>query len=133
MPQEELDRLIAEKLRTFPFRRTELIIEQYKIGKLIGQGAHSKVYVAEHARTAKLYAIKIFEKRLQSDKKYAEKYRHEILMARDLEDCPYTLDVYEYFEDEERIYAVQQYCRGGDLLTEINRRKKEHRGHFTQK
>ena len=37
---------------------------------------------------------------------------------------PYILRIYEYFEDAERIYVVTQYCKGGDLFSEINRRIK---------
>jgi len=33
------------------------------------------------------------------------------------------VDIIEYFEDDERIYVVMEYLKGGDLLTEINKRR----------
>jgi serine/threonine protein kinase len=29
---------------------------------------------------------------------------------------PYCVTIYEYFEDDERIYACFEYLKGGDLL-----------------
>ena len=45
---------------------------------------------------------------------------------------PYCVTIYEYFEDDERIYACFEYLKGGDLLQEINERKKTVR-RFTEK
>ena len=47
-------------------------------------------------------------------------------MLKDL-DNPYIIKVYEFYEDSEKIYIVMQYCKGGDLCTEINKRKNEYR------
>ena len=87
-----------------PFRIKAPIITYYKLGRQIGQGAHSKVLLGSSNRTGERVAIKILEKKLQSDQ-YLSRYIKEIQMMKSLQ-CPYILRVYEYFEDEERIYVI---------------------------
>lgn len=78
-------------------------------------------------------AVKIVEKKLQDPSKDAVNiYKKEIILQKKLEDNPYILDIYEYFEDEERIYSIMQYCKGGDLLTDINKRIHNHE-RYTEK
>jgi serine/threonine protein kinase len=45
---------------------------------------------------------------------------------------PYLVTIFEYFEDKERLYACFEYLKGGDLLSEINKRKSENR-RFTER
>lgn len=45
---------------------------------------------------------------------------------------PFIIEIYEWFEDEERVYQILEYCKGGDLLTEVNKRKAE-MTRFTEK
>lgn len=87
-----------------PFRRTELITAEYLLGKQVGEGAHSKVLLGQSNRTGEIRAIKILEKRLCTPE-HIQRYLKEIYMLHSL-NHPYILKVYEYFEDEERIYAV---------------------------
>lgn len=34
--QKEREQAIQERLKVYPFKRTELVIQEYKLGKLIG-------------------------------------------------------------------------------------------------
>lgn len=39
-------------------------------------------------------------------------------------DHPNIVRIYEYFEDEERIYIIMELCRGKELFSVINDKKK---------
>ena len=56
--------------------------------------------------------------------KYKDFYHKEIECLMGLHH-PFIIKLYEWFEDNERIYLVQELCRYGDLYHEINLRKKE--------
>ena len=45
---------------------------------------------------------------------------------------PYIIEIYEWYEDADRIYQILEYCKGGDLLTELNNKKLKF-GRFTEK
>ena len=38
--------MVVKKVKSFPFYRKEYFVTMYRIGSLIGQGTHSKVYKA---------------------------------------------------------------------------------------
>lgn len=40
--------------------------------------------------------------------------------------CPYIIHIEEYFEDDERIYIIMEYCDGQSLLESVNSKVKEH-------
>lgn len=50
--------------------------------------------------------------------KNPERFKQEILILQKL-DNPYILKMYEYFEDEAKIWLVTEYCRGGDLFEKM--------------
>lgn len=100
------------------------------LGKYLGEGAHSKVFLCEHKLSISRFAVKILEKRLlKSNMKY--RYYKEIKMVHELI-CPYIIHIYEYFEDEERIYVIMEYCNGGSLLDSINTKIRENE-RYTEK
>ena len=39
-------------------------------------------------------------------------------------DHPNIINVFEYYEDEERIYVCLEYLRGGELFEDMNQRRK---------
>lgn len=96
----------------------------------MGEGAHARVFLCEHKLTITRYAVKIMEKRILGKEK-VDNYYKEIRMVRSLL-CPYIIYIYEFFEDEERIYVVMEYCAGGSLRDSINTKKKEAES-FTEK
>lgn len=66
--------------------------------------------------------MKIIEKKLAT-KEFISKYKKEIALMKTLVH-PYIIQLHGVIEDEERIYQILDYCKGGDLLKEINRRRK---------
>ena len=95
-----------------------VFLENYVLGRYLGEGAHSRVYLCEHKLTITRYAVKVLEKRLLKEG-MQHRYLKEIKMVRRL-CCPFIIYIQEYFEDEERIYVVMEYCQGQSLLESLN-------------
>ena len=57
------------------------------------------------------------------DPKEMEMLKNEIAILKDL-DHPNTVKMYEFLEDEKRIYIVTEICKGGELFDEILNRSK---------
>ena len=81
--------------RGFRFEKSGHYKDQYKHGKLLGQGSHSKVHLCQEIRTGSMVAVKIMEKRLLKPDQQ-ERYMKEIYMLKAL-DNPYIINVIEYF------------------------------------
>lgn len=39
-------------------------------------------------------------------------------------DNPYIVKIHEFFDDGERVYIVQELCRGGELFDVVNKMSK---------
>lgn len=62
------------------------------------------------------------EKRIMK-KDMQDRFKKEVYMVKAL-DHPNIVKVIEYFEDQERIYVIFEWLKGGELYCEINRRIK---------
>ena len=94
----------------------------YKIGKLLGIGTFSEVRKVESTVTTATRAVKVVNKMHLTNVEDIKRFFYEIEILRDL-DHPNVLKVFEYFQDKDRLYIVTEYVKGGELLTEMNRRK----------
>ena len=97
-------------------------MDVYKREELIGRGVTSKVYRCQNLETAERWAVKILEKKLLK-KEDVNRYLKEIYILKNLEH-PHVVRVYEYLQDEERVYIVMELLRGRELFSEINHRRK---------
>jgi calcium-dependent protein kinase len=99
--------------------------EVYRIGKCIGSGSESQVHICTHRQTGVRRAARIFRKGAYQGQK-EERMINEIEILKTL-DHPNILRIYEFFEDRKHYYIVMEYCKGGSLTQEIERRQ-----HFTE-
>lgn len=96
--------------------------EVYRIGKCIGSGADSQVHICTHRSTGVRRAARIFRKGAYQGQK-EERMINEIEILK-LLDHPNILRIYEFFEDRKHYYIVMEYCKGGTLQLEIERRQR---------
>ncbi len=75
-----------------------------------------------HKESQTQRAVKVLRKNLL-DPKEMEMLKNEIAILKDL-DHPNTVKMYEFLEDEKRIYIVTEICKGGELFDEILSRAK---------
>jgi len=81
----------------------------------IGQGAYGVVYKAIEIDTGELRAVKEFEKK--KIKNYT-RFINEVTALRTL-DHPNVIKLFELFEEEKKLFLVQEYCSGGELFDQI--------------
>ncbi len=85
----------------------------FQILKLLGKGAFGKVYKVRSKLDNNIYAMKIFDKELKIIRKNLEiKLSH-----------PNIVEIYNHFEEENKIYVIMEYISNGNLkdFIEMNR------------
>jgi serine/threonine protein kinase len=75
----------------------EGVLENYQIGKPIGQGAYATVYVCYHKATMKKYAIKIYQKVKLNDSMKRKAVQREIMALKRI-DHPHIIKMYDLIE-----------------------------------
>eukprot|EP00356_Strombidium_inclinatum_P017155 CAMPEP_0170487396 /NCGR_PEP_ID=MMETSP0208-20121228/6218_1 /TAXON_ID=197538 /ORGANISM="Strombidium inclinatum, Strain S3" /LENGTH=188 /DNA_ID=CAMNT_0010761661 /DNA_START=1347 /DNA_END=1913 /DNA_ORIENTATION=+ len=89
-------------------------LENYTIGKAIGQGAYAIVHQCQHKQTMKKYAIKIYQKAKLNDSMKRKAVQREILALRKI-DHPNIIKMHDLIETSKEICIVTDYIRGISL------------------
>ena len=108
--------------KDFVSRKVGKIRDHYRIGKVLGSGAFGEVRLCLHKDTQTQRAVKVLRKNLL-DEKEMDMLKNEISILKDM-DHPNIVKMYEFLEDEKRIYIVTEICKGGELFDEILNRSK---------
>lgn len=110
------------KASSFVSKKVGKIRDHYRIGKVLGSGAFGEVRLCLHKDTQTQRAVKVLRKNLL-DEKEMDMLKNEISILKDM-DHPNIVKMYEFLEDEKRIYIVTEICKGGELFDEILNRSK---------
>ncbi|KAM3964967.1 LOW QUALITY PROTEIN: ribosomal protein S6 kinase II [Aphomia sociella] len=90
--------------------------DEYRLMGELGTGSFSVVRLCEHKTSRVQYAVKIMEK-LQYDP------REEIEILLRYSQHPHIITLRGVYEEGDRILAVTELCRGGELLEHITQRR----------
>lgn len=94
-----------------------LLDERYQVGKRLGEGGMSYVYLAKDMTNAETVAIKVLTPKLKEDKSSVERLRREAGLAMRLEH-PNVCKIFRLGETEDGlIYLVMPYL-AGELLSD---------------
>ena len=91
-------------------------ITDFNIIKLLGSGAFSKVYLAQHKKTKAKYAIKIIDKRDSDNISEKEYFKREAEIMYKI-NHPNIVKLYGHFEDNTYCYLIMEYMSGGDTYS----------------
>lgn len=91
--------------------------------KLIGCGAHAKVYLARKIDNEQLYAIKVLDKGELNKKKQSKGTRTERRILEDV-DSPFLVKLHYAFQSRTRLFLVLEYCFGGELFFYLKHMRK---------
>ena len=91
------------------------ITDKYDIIKEIGSGGFSRCLLVKNKITNQSFACKELQKKSVSD--YEGLMREVNLMIQ--LDHPNIIKLYEYYEDEKKIYLIMELCTGGELFDTI--------------
>ena len=103
---------------------TDDIQKQYKLGKVLGRGGFSQVYMCTHTSTNNECAMKIIKKETMIKKKFLIPYMQREIEVLKSTDHPNIVRLLDMFEDDANVYIVTELMRGGDLFSYMERKKK---------
>ena len=112
--KERGDLLIENKV----ILNRDSIRKHYKVLEKIGSGSFGKVFKATHLPTNQERAIKVVKKSMLKYQDGDSHFLKEIQMLVSL-DHPNIIKVFEYFEDEQNYYVVEELAVGGELYEQI--------------
>ncbi|KAL6457252.1 hypothetical protein MHYP_G00342150 [Metynnis hypsauchen] len=94
--------------------------EDFKFGKILGEGSFSTVVLAKELSTGKEYAMKILEKMhiRKENKTHYVKRERDILSSLH---HPFFVKLYFTFQDAEKLYFGLSYAKNGELLRYIRK------------
>jgi calcium-dependent protein kinase len=96
------NRILVQQSYGDPFKK-------YKVLGLIAEGSGGKIYLVQHRDINLQRVMKVIETNNSND------YEIEINLLKSL-DHPNILKIFEYFQVEEKIYLVLDYCKDGNLF-----------------
>ena len=95
-----------------------IVLGNYKLVDLIGDGGMGKVFKAEHLETNELVAIKALPKEFYNDTTYEIRFKREVEAVRRL-DHPHILPLITYGETDETSYIVLPLMTNGTLREKL--------------
>ena len=99
-------------------QRRNPIEKNYEILEVIGKGGFGEVKKVRHKELDVIRALKIISKSAYKNQAELKQVKNEIHVMK-LVDHPHIVKLYEYFEDDNKIFIVTELCSGGPLFDEI--------------
>lgn len=93
---------------------------QYQIIKSIGQGGMAKIYLAYQPSVNREVAVKVLSSTLQENVSFVNQFSQEVDVIAHLQH-PQIIPVYDFGKQDDNIYIVMAYIRGGTLADRIDR------------
>jgi len=90
------------------------------LGELLGSGTFGEVFRGFDEEAGREVAVKIVSKTRQGDdpasvEAVKQRIEHEVSMWCELQAFPSAVRLEKFYEDEERVYFVQELCDGGSV------------------
>ncbi|KAI3732013.1 hypothetical protein L1987_63209 [Smallanthus sonchifolius] len=96
----------------------ELLLNRYEIGKLLGHGTFSKVYLARNIKTNEFVAIKVIDKEQILKGGLISHIKREISILRRVRH-PNIVQLFEVMATKTKIFFVMEYVKGGELFNKV--------------
>ena len=114
-PQSILD--IKVNARNFIIeRKNTKVFDMYEKIQKLGEGAYGSVYKVKRKNSSNeiVRALKEISKETICDSENVEEIRNEIEVLKNL-DHPNIMKIFEFFEDDDYMYLINEFCGGGDI------------------
>ena len=96
---------------------------QYQIIKPIGQGGMATIYLAQQPSVKREVAIKVLSAPLQENVSFVRRFNKEVELIAQLQH-PQIIPVYDFGDQDDEMYIVMAYLRGGTLAERIDKAPK---------
>ncbi|XP_039290685.1 cAMP-dependent protein kinase catalytic subunit alpha-like [Nilaparvata lugens] len=106
-------------------RRVEYNISRKDFDFLVvlGSGSFGKVYMVKKRVTGSHYAVKVMSKRMIVKKKQLE-HTHNEKCVLEILNCPFTVHLVYFFQDNSHVYFVMPLILGGELFMYLRKSRK---------
>ena len=97
---------------------------KYKFEKKVGKGSFGEIlkyFIPENKRYVAVKKIK--KSNMFEDKNYFDRWEKDICFLLKNYPCPYIVDIYDIFEDNDYIYIIQEFADKGNLKQYIEMNK----------
>ncbi|KAJ3300997.1 Serine/threonine kinase, partial [Gonapodya sp. JEL0774] len=103
--------------------RPAVSLEDFHFIAVLGKGNFGKVMLAEEKATGNMYAIKVLKKEFIIENDEVESIRSEkrVFLTANTARHPFLVNLHSCFQTETRVYFVEEFIRGGDLMYHIQR------------
>ncbi|MGL5880913.1 MAG: protein kinase domain-containing protein, partial [Xenococcaceae cyanobacterium] len=106
----------------------KIVNNRYKIVSYLGGKEESKTYTVEtiddeEPNTYVLKIIQLPKGKANNFLQIKSKLDLAIAVFKKLENCPYIARLFEYFQEENELYLVEEYIEGRDLEQELKKQK----------
>ncbi|KAJ8552886.1 hypothetical protein K7X08_020279 [Anisodus acutangulus] len=95
-------------------------LDDFKVLKVVGQGAFGKVYQVRKIRTSEILAMKVMRKDKILEKDHAEFMKTERDVLTKI-DHPFVVQLRYSFQTKYRLYLVLDFVNGGHLFFQLHR------------
>ena len=96
-----------------------VLVETYRLERLIAEGSMGSVYEARHLRIPKRFAVKFLRIGLEENREALERFRREAEGVAGL-DLPNIVEIYDYIvADDGSPYIVLEYLDGEHLAARL--------------
>ncbi|PRP78125.1 aurora kinase A [Planoprotostelium fungivorum] len=95
-------------------------LNDFDIGKPLGQGKFGNVYMAREKSSGFVCALKVLFKNQLQSARVEHQLRREVEIQSHLRH-PNIIRLFGYFYDQNRVYLIIEYAAGGELFKELRR------------
>ena len=101
----------------------KVMLDEFKVIKVVGKGSYGRVYLVEMISTGKTYAMKELRKDVLIDTDQIENTRIEKEIMKNA-NHPFLINLEYVFQTPGKIFFVMKFMRGGELYTLLSKEKR---------
>ncbi|XP_027330040.1 CBL-interacting serine/threonine-protein kinase 10-like [Abrus precatorius] len=101
---------------------SNILMQKYELGRLLGQGTFGKVYYGRSTITNQSVALKVIDKDKVVKTGQADHIKREISVMRMVRH-PHIIHLFEVMATKSKIYFVLEYAKGGELFRKVAKGK----------
>ncbi|KAK9132151.1 hypothetical protein Scep_011679 [Stephania cephalantha] len=99
-------------------KKSNVLMQKYELGRLLGQGTFSKVYLGKNLKSGQCVAIKVISKEKIMKVGMVDQIKREIAVMK-LVRHTNIVQLYEVMASKTKIYFAMEYAKGGELFDKI--------------
>ncbi|ESN91596.1 hypothetical protein HELRODRAFT_70373, partial [Helobdella robusta] len=96
----------------------------FNLLRVIGRGSYAKVFLVEHKKTRRKYAMKVIKKELLVDDEDLDWVQTEKHVYEVASNYPFLVGLHSSFQSVSRLFFVIEFVDGGDMMLHMQRNRR---------